>query len=134
VRFVRADAARLPFADRSFDVVTGHSFLYLVPDAEGVLREVRRVLRPGGRCVFLEPNADSPDALVPPEILAHAASDPRFVAAMALWRVASRAKGRFDERRFTSHFGAAGLSLVACEPTLAGLGLYGVAVRQTEPA
>jgi ubiquinone/menaquinone biosynthesis C-methylase UbiE len=59
VEFVRADATQLPFADQSFDAVTGHSFLYLLPDAESVLREVKRVLRPGRRCVFLEPNVDT---------------------------------------------------------------------------
>ncbi len=132
-RFVRADAARLPFGDASFDVVTGHSFLYLVPEPERVLAEVRRVLRPGGRCVFLEPNADAPGALVPPEILARGAGDPRFVAAMALWRAVSRARGRFDAERFASHFSAAGLTFVACDATLAGLGLYGIGERRLEP-
>src|SRR5436190_13369390 len=34
---VRADAARLPFADGSFDAAAGHSFLYLLDDAPAVL-------------------------------------------------------------------------------------------------
>lgn len=130
VRFVRADATRLPFDDTSFDVVTGHSFLYLVPEPDRVLAEVRRVLRPGGRCAFLEPHADAPDALLPPEILARATTEPRFVLAMMLWRAVSRTKGRFDAARFAALFADAGLSLVACEPTLAGLGLYGIGERR----
>lgn len=127
VEFVRADATRLPFADGSFDAVTGHSFLYLLPDAESVLREVKRVLRPGGRCAFLEPNVNTFDTLVPPEILGKALEDPRFVLAMTLWRFYSRTYGRFDEGRFRSLFTAAGLTPIRCEMTLSGLGLFGVA-------
>lgn len=127
VEFVRADALQLPFADQSFDAVTGHSFLYLLPDAEGVLREVKRVLRPRRRCVFLEPNVDTLGVHVPPEILGKTFEDPRFVLAMTLWRVYSRTYGRFDENRFQSVFTAAGLTPITCETTLSGLGLFGVA-------
>ena len=42
VDFLVADAAALPFAPASFDLVTGHSFLYLLPDPVAVLREARR--------------------------------------------------------------------------------------------
>jgi SAM-dependent methyltransferase len=46
---VRADAAVLPFADRSVDAVTLISMLHHVPDWAHALAEARRVLRPGGR-------------------------------------------------------------------------------------
>jgi ubiquinone/menaquinone biosynthesis C-methylase UbiE len=127
VEFVRADATQLPFADQSFDAVTGNSFLYLLPDAEGVLREVKRVLRPGGRCVFMEPKVDTLGVHVPPEILGKAWEDPRFVLAMTMWRFYSRTYGRFDENRFRSVFTASGLTPITCETTLSGLGLFGVA-------
>ena len=42
------DAARLPFADDSFDVVLANHMLYHVADIEAAVAEVRRVLRPGG--------------------------------------------------------------------------------------
>ena len=50
---VQADAARLPFADESFDLsCSSYGGLPFVADTAGVLREVARVLRPGGRFVF----------------------------------------------------------------------------------
>jgi SAM-dependent methyltransferase len=47
-----ADAEELPYEDASFDLVVGHAVLHHVPDVELALREVLRVLRPGGRFVF----------------------------------------------------------------------------------
>ena len=44
-----ADAQRIPFADERFDAVTANHMLYHVPDRETALREIRRVLVPGGR-------------------------------------------------------------------------------------
>lgn len=49
VSFVRGDALRLPFPDARFDVVNCCGALHLFPDAARALREVHRVLRPGGR-------------------------------------------------------------------------------------
>lgn len=43
-----ADAERLDFDDNSFDVVYSHGVLHHTPDTAGAVREVHRVLRPGG--------------------------------------------------------------------------------------
>jgi len=48
VAFVQGDGARLPFADRTFDVVFSHSVIEHVASAQGYLGECHRVLRPGG--------------------------------------------------------------------------------------
>lgn len=48
VHYAVADAARLPFADESFDVVMVVTMLAFVPDAAGAAREMARVLKPGG--------------------------------------------------------------------------------------
>jgi ubiquinone/menaquinone biosynthesis C-methylase UbiE len=49
VRFERADAEALPFADVSFDVAVCGLGLMYVPDPVKALGEMRRLLRPGGR-------------------------------------------------------------------------------------
>lgn len=49
VRAAVMDAARLGFADASFDCVLLHLAIAVVPEPERTMREVARVLRPGGR-------------------------------------------------------------------------------------
>ncbi|RAG86839.1 ubiquinone/menaquinone biosynthesis protein [Streptacidiphilus pinicola] len=56
VRLAVADGGRLPFADASFDGCRIERVLQHVPDPAAVLREVRRVLRPGGAVAVLEPD------------------------------------------------------------------------------
>jgi ubiquinone/menaquinone biosynthesis C-methylase UbiE len=47
-----ADGERLPFADRSFDLVYAHGVMQYTTDAAALVRECRRVLRPGGQAIF----------------------------------------------------------------------------------
>ena len=47
-RFMISDGEHLPFADNSFDVVYSNGVLHHTPDTAGAIREVHRVLRPGG--------------------------------------------------------------------------------------
>ncbi|MFL5790507.1 MAG: class I SAM-dependent methyltransferase [Actinomycetota bacterium] len=50
----RADAARVPFADESFDLVIAFMSLQDVDDAHGAIREAARILEPGGRfCIAI---------------------------------------------------------------------------------
>ncbi|SFO03088.1 demethylmenaquinone methyltransferase / 2-methoxy-6-polyprenyl-1,4-benzoquinol methylase [Saccharopolyspora antimicrobica] len=54
VPMVAADALRLPFADESFDAVTISFGLRNLVDTAAGLREMQRVVRPGGRLVVCE--------------------------------------------------------------------------------
>lgn len=54
-----ASAYVLPFRDETFDLVSGMAILHHVSDKTRIAGELRRVLRPGGRAVFMEPLGDS---------------------------------------------------------------------------
>lgn len=57
---LRGVGERLPFTGESFDLVVCLWVLEHLKDPQTVLREVRRVLRPGGHFVFLTPNLSNP--------------------------------------------------------------------------
>lgn len=52
----KADAQNLPFEDNSFDFVTCQTVLIHVPDPQKALEEMKRVLKPGGTLLCVEPN------------------------------------------------------------------------------
>ena len=54
VEFALVDAENLPFADSEFHAVTIAFGLRNVTDKDAALREMRRVLKPGGRAMILE--------------------------------------------------------------------------------
>jgi ubiquinone/menaquinone biosynthesis C-methylase UbiE len=56
---VRGDAERLPFDDGEFDRVSSNGVLHHTPDMPAALREIRRVLRPGGEALVIVYNRNS---------------------------------------------------------------------------
>lgn len=54
LRWVEADALHLPFPDASFDLVTSAFGFRNLADYDAGLREIARVLRPGGECGILD--------------------------------------------------------------------------------
>jgi SAM-dependent methyltransferase len=52
--FAAIDAYDLPFPDETVDIVYGFAFVHHLPDLGSFLAEVRRVLAPGGRAVFVD--------------------------------------------------------------------------------
>ena len=60
-RYITADAARLPFADGSFDLVVAYNSLMDMDEMPGAVREAERVLTPQGRlCICVtHPIADA---------------------------------------------------------------------------
>jgi ubiquinone/menaquinone biosynthesis C-methylase UbiE len=63
VEFVEGSAEAIPLDDRSIDTVVSTWTLCSIPNALGALREIRRVLRPGGRFLFVE-HGQAPDPSV----------------------------------------------------------------------
>jgi SAM-dependent methyltransferase len=57
IEFLRLDGRSLPFADRSFDIVTTFKVIEYITDHAQFFAEIRRVLRPGGRVILTTPNA-----------------------------------------------------------------------------
>jgi demethylmenaquinone methyltransferase / 2-methoxy-6-polyprenyl-1,4-benzoquinol methylase len=54
IRLIRGNAMSLPFEDNTFDYATIGFALRNVPDLEQVIREMQRVVKPGGLVVSLE--------------------------------------------------------------------------------
>jgi ubiquinone/menaquinone biosynthesis C-methylase UbiE len=58
-RLTRGDAGRLPFKDGAFDKVVCTNSFHHYPDHFAALKELRRILRPGGTLVLVDPRADN---------------------------------------------------------------------------
>lgn len=54
LRWIEADALRLPFPDAHFDLITAAFGFRNLADYDAGLREIVRVLRPGGQCGILD--------------------------------------------------------------------------------
>jgi ubiquinone/menaquinone biosynthesis C-methylase UbiE len=78
----QGDATTLPYDDDSVDAVVLIAVLGEIPDQAAAMREIRRVLRPGGRLVVGE-----------------LFGDPHFTSPGALRRVGEAAGLRFEQRR-----------------------------------
>ncbi len=59
-----ADIGKLPFADNTFDLVTGVETHFWWPDIATGLREIRRVLKPGGTLILIAEVYKGADAIM----------------------------------------------------------------------
>lgn len=120
ITYVLADATALPFPSDLFDATTGHSFLYLVSDRAGVLREAYRVLRRGGRWVSMEPRDGKTGNWFKENW-----TNVRFMVSVLLWRPYSKMHGRLDEEKFPAALAGAGFKKTGTALAIEGLGIIG---------
>jgi ubiquinone/menaquinone biosynthesis C-methylase UbiE len=64
VEIHQADVGKLPFPDNTFDLVTGIETHFWWPDVAAGLREIRRVLKPGGTLILVAEVYKGADAFV----------------------------------------------------------------------
>ena len=120
------DASALPFRSGALDAVTFHSVLYLLADRAAALREVQRVMRPGGRAILLEPQDGLRNTVLG---MTRALRSPHWALTALLWRTTSKAYGRFTPDSLWAALEGAGLRVRRIEEALGGLGLLAVAER-----
>jgi ubiquinone/menaquinone biosynthesis C-methylase UbiE len=77
IRFEEADAEQLPFAAASFDIAVSRHLLWTLPHPERAMDEWIRVLRPGGRLIVVDSQAD---VSASPEPLDNARRSPEYAA------------------------------------------------------
>jgi SAM-dependent methyltransferase len=90
---VAADIEQLPFADETFSLVTANMVVEHVKNPESLLREVRRVLVPGGLFLFHTPNASYFEVAIA-----------RHIPAPVMRGIASFLDGRGDDDVFPTTY------------------------------
>jgi demethylmenaquinone methyltransferase/2-methoxy-6-polyprenyl-1,4-benzoquinol methylase len=63
IMLCQADALKLPYSDNTIDAVTIGFGIRNIHDRPAALKEIRRILKPGGRLVMIEP-ARPPNAMI----------------------------------------------------------------------
>ncbi|MFL5277353.1 MAG: class I SAM-dependent methyltransferase [Myxococcales bacterium] len=124
---LRADGGALPLRDGVADAVTMHSVLYLMADRAAALREVARVLRPGGRALLLEPQHKGAKATLAG--LLASLETPAWTLVASLWRTMSSLYGALSAVELSRALEEAGLRVLRVEDAFGGLGMLAVAER-----
>jgi ubiquinone/menaquinone biosynthesis C-methylase UbiE len=111
IRFEQADAEQLPFAAASFDIAVSRHLLWTLPNPERAMDEWIRVLRPGGRLIVVDSQAD---VTALPEPLDNARKRPEYAAIGDRLRFVSGWPRQEIEKLFAAH----GLINIASDPFL----------------
>lgn len=103
LRLEKADVRELPFPDASFDVVFSHAVLLYQQDPVAVLREMKRVLVPGGLVAIRNDDTDG---------MLLSSSDPVVFEAQRLWDALVHQAGgnRYGPKHSRSWLHAAGFT------------------------
>jgi ubiquinone/menaquinone biosynthesis C-methylase UbiE len=106
-----ADVADLPFADKTFDLITASNLLFLLPDPTEILREFTRLIHPQGQLALLNPsehlNLRDAALLADHRGLDHVSRD-----SLLNWAALAEKHARWDQASLEWLFQTAGLRLV----------------------
>lgn len=99
-RLCRGDAGLLPFRDASFDKVVCTNSFHHYPDHRAALKEIARVLKPGGLLVLVDPRRDHPFGRLAIDLVEHLVFGLREVRifSVAEWHGLLKAAGFSDVR------------------------------------
>lgn len=112
-----ADALQLPFPDGQFDLVTASNLLFLLPYPRKALREMVRLLRPGGQVVTLNPTEEL--SIAAAQALAAKRGLTGFARESLLnWAGLAEANSRWTETETAALFASVGLKLVETRVTM----------------
>ncbi|MBW3553138.1 MAG: methyltransferase domain-containing protein [Gemmatimonadetes bacterium] len=134
VELIDGDAEDIPLPDSSIDVVTSNGVINLVPDKPAAVREMSRVLRPGGRVQIADivvRNLPSEECRSSPELWAEcivgATTESDYLDAF-------RAAGFEDVERLSTldYFAASGSE--STRRTAGGFGAHTIVMRARKPA
>ncbi len=114
---VVAEILHPPFADRTFDLIAASNLLFFLPDPQAALRQMVRLLRPGGQIATLNPSEDLSVAAATKLAKTFRLSD---LARETLLNWAARAEVNFrwTDTQTGQLFAAAGLELIATHTTM----------------
>ncbi len=97
--FAAGDSEHLPFADGAFDVVTCSNSFHHYPHQQVVVREMRRVLRPGGRLVLVDGFRDNIIGWITFDVVIHWVEENVYHAPWTVVRDYFKTAGFTDIRR-----------------------------------
>jgi SAM-dependent methyltransferase len=130
VSYVIGGVYDLPFAENTWDIITATNVIYLLDDPVRALSEIRRVLRPEGRFVMLNPTP----AMT--RVAMTALADERGLqgadrAQVLHWADVAEARGGWSVADVENLFTQANLKLISTQLRIgSGFALYAMAKRR----
>ncbi len=120
IRFERSPGEKLPFADHTFDGAFTTGVIYFVEYPLRILREMARVIRPGGFIASLDPH-ESMSLSMARNYAREKRLSSRDTRKLVAWAIAAEMNRRFKEAELRGLLAKAGLSNVTLERRMGGM-------------